>query len=747
MTNRRSLSWRLFLLLVSAVALRAVPGFGESAPQAAQADEDKEGWFAEVRATKRVAALRIEEVITIDGRLDEPAWELAEPAADFYQQAPEEGAPTTEPTDVRFLYDDANLYVGGFLYDSEMAKVVIDELKRDFNYRQGEGFCLVLDTFHDKRNTVSFMTNPGGAKRDIQTYDEGRQLNQDWDAVWYLKAGRFEGGWTVEMAIPFKSLRFFGGDGEQEWGLQIMRMIRHKNEITMWSPVPRQFTQFRNAYHGVLTGIRHADPGRDFWIKPFVIDSVEKGFEDDGKGWSNEPDGGLDLKYGLASSLTLDASWRTDFAQVEADAQQINLTRFSLFFPERREFFLENQGSFQVGDLGRGGEGGGDDPFLLPFFSRRIGLREGQPVPILAGGRVTGKTGRYGVGLLNMQSREHEGIPGANHTAVRLTREIMQNSAVGAYYFGRESSDEDGYNRVAGADVRLNFRRTIDVDGYVLHSSSRTEEGDPWAGRGAFRWNADLYTTRFSYTHIGEGYRNDLGFTPRRDVGITTWEFERNLRPKSAERWVRQFTIGTEGSLYTETDFDRQLSRLIRIDFSTEFQDGGRFGIDYDRIFELLEEPFEIHENIAIPVGIYGFNQANISYNSDPSKWLSGRVGYKTGGFWDGDIRGWNGSVRVRTSEHLATEVSYQRNEVDLPEGGFNTDLAALRVDYSFTTTMFLNAFIQYNSVANGWLSNIRFNFIHRPLSDIFFVYNEIRTTDEPTERAFIVKFTYRIGF
>ncbi len=722
----------------------ASPTVSSVASGAAQASEDKERWFAEVRAKKEVPALRIEHPIVIDGKLEEPGWSAAEPARDFYQQVPDEGALTTEATEVRFLYDEDNLYVGALLFDADVDKMVVNELTRDFSYRNGDAFSLVLDTFHDKRNTVSFATNPAGAKRDLQTYDEGRQTNADWDAVWYVKTGSFEAGWTVEMAIPFKSLRFFQPEAAREWGLQVMRIIRRKNEITMWSPVARQFNEFRNSYHGVLTHIEGVRPGRDASIKPFVLGGAESGLGDD-DAWSNHADGGLDLKYGLASSLTLDASWRTDFAQVEADAQQVNLTRFSLSFPEKREFFLENQGSFQVGDLGR--QGGGDGPLLLPFFSRRIGLRDGEPIPILAGARVTGKTGRLGVGLLNMQTNDHDGIPGANYTAIRLSREIRRNSAVGAYYFGRESRDAEGHTRVAGADVRLNFNRTIDVDAFVLRSSTRDEEGDPWAGRGAFRWTSDLYTTRLAFTHIGEGYRNDLGFAPRRGVGITTWELERNLRPKNVERLVRQFTIGTEGSLYSQTNFDSWLSRNVRFDFSTEFQDGGRFGIDYDRIFEVLEEPFEIHDGISIPTGTYRFDQIVINYFSDSSKWLSGSVRYTAGGFWDGDISGWRGGLRARASEHLAAELSYERNSVDLASGGFDTDLAALRVDYSFTTNMFLNAFIQYNSVADAWFSNVRFNFIHRPLSDVFLVYNEVRPGEGPTARAFTVKYTYRIGF
>ena len=328
-------------------------------------DDDKERWFAEVRSSKRVSATITESPIAIDGQLDELAWDLADLAAGFYQQVPDEGAPATEATEARFLYDADNLYVGVRLYESAIDRLITNELKRDFTADEGDVFSLVLDTFHDGRNSVAFATNPSGAKLDLQAYDEGRLSNENWDAVWHVSTGRFEGGWTVEMALPFKSLRFFESAESQEWGLQMMRLIRRKNEVTMWSPVARQFNEFRNSYHGLLAGIRQVRPGRDFWIKPFVTSSVHGTSGGQHGVWSNDPDGGLDLKYGIASSLTLDASWRTDFAQVEADTQQINLTRFSLFFPEQREFFLENQGSFQVGDLGR--QGGGDEPVLVPF--------------------------------------------------------------------------------------------------------------------------------------------------------------------------------------------------------------------------------------------------------------------------------------------------------------------------------------------------------------------------------------------
>ena len=292
----------------------------------------------------------------------------------------------------------------------------------------------------------------------------------------------------------------------------------------------------------------------------------------------------------------------------------------------------------------------------------------------------------------------------------------------------------------------MSFRRTIDLDAFVLRSESRQESGDPWAGRAAFRWTPDLYTARLAYTHVGSGYRNDLGFVPRRGVGITTWEFERNLRPVSIERHVRQLTIGTEGSLYTDAGLNRWLSRDIRFDFSVEFQDGGRLGVDYDRIFEDLDEDFEIDDGITVSPGTYRFDQVDVTYLSDPSRQLSGSVGVKLGQFWNGDITEWRVSARTRTSEHLAAELSYERSVIQLPAGTLKTALVGVRMDYSFTTTTFLSAYVQYNSLAEAWFSNVRFNLIHRPLSDIFVVYNELRPTDGTTDHVLTLKYTHRLG-
>ena len=706
-------------------------------------DIDYEG----IRASKRVVAVRVDHPIIVDGRLDEEAWHHAVPAVDFYQQQPDEGALATEPSEVCFLYDQEYLYIGGTFYDSEPVHgPITNELKRDFSgARDGDFITVVLDTFHDERNATNFMTNPAGALRDSQSYDDGRQINANWDGVWFIKTARFARGWAMEMAVPFKTLRFPDRD-TQLWGLNILRVIRRKNEITFWSPVPRQFTQFKVSYAGVLEGISGVRPGRNLRIKPFAISDASRGVRPGKDGWSADADAGIDLKYGL-DALTLDATYRTDFSQVEADEQQINLTRFSLFFAEKREFFLENQGAFRVGDqAGSGFADGGRRPNLLPFFSRRIGLSGGgQPIPIFGGLRLTGKQGHYGLGLLFMGTEATEAQPSQRFTALRLGRDLGAGSSVGAFYFGREGSGD--HNRVGGADLHLNFNRTRDLDLFFLKSSTPGKSGRDRAGRAAVNVVENLYTARLSYTNIAQNYQNDLGFVGRDNVALLAWEFEQNIRPRATQRVVRTFTVGGEGDFIADSGHERLISRVARHDYSAEFADGGRFGLDFDWNYEYLAEPFEISAGVFIPAGVYRFWQANPSYSSDRSRWLSGNASLTLGEFWSGNIRGANTGVRVRFNEHMAISGSYGQNHVTLQEADFTTKLARLRVDNSFSTRMFLNGFVQYNSASRAWLSNIRFNLMHRPLSDIFVVFNETRAKGREPVRAFIVKYTHLISF
>ncbi|HSL23927.1 MAG TPA: DUF5916 domain-containing protein [Vicinamibacterales bacterium] len=695
-----------------------------------------------IRASKRVAALRIDEPIVIDGVLDEPAWERAEPATDFYQQQPVEFQPSTRRAEVRFLYTSSTLYVGAMLHDEAPQRVIVNDLKRDFGGRDTDSFGVVLDTFHDRRNSYGFLTNPGGAQRETQAYDNGRRADANWHGIWWARTRIVAEGWVVEMAIPFKTLRF-PDRPTQEWGLNLVRIVRRDNETTTWAPVPRQFTHYNVAYAGVLTGISGVERGRQLQVKPFLTGQAGHGATA-GDGWSGDGDGGFDLKWGITSSMTLDGTYRTDFSQVEADEQQINLTRFGLFFPEKREFFLESPANFQIGIVERDDEEPRRD--LLPFFSRRIGLSsDGQPIPVLGGLRLTGRAGRNGVGILTMQTREFVGDPGANFTALRVTREVSSTIAAGAFYFGRESSGPDAFNRVAGADLRYQPSRTLEFEAFAMRSGTDGAPGD-WAGRAGLRLDNPAHRARAGFLHVGDAFRHDVGFVRRRGIGTWFGTYARVFRPRSTSTSILEHSLGADVELTTDDRYGEVLTQVAGLNYGVVFSDGGELNAGITSTRERLASPFDIGAAVTVVPGDYRFEDATISYQSNKSAVISGNVQALVGEFWSGSRQNATGGLRVRVNRHLAASVTGGRTDIRLREGSFHPTLLGLRLDCSFTPRMFLNAFVQYNGESDVWLSNVRFNLIHRPLSDIYIVWNETRIGGL-SQRTFLFKYTHLIAF
>ncbi|MCI0435602.1 MAG: carbohydrate binding family 9 domain-containing protein, partial [Gemmatimonadetes bacterium] len=403
-------------------------------PRVAAAQAGGDTRSAENRGARRNAEGRLELIATraqspirIDGVLDEPVWQSGEAATGFVQAEPREGQPASERTEVRIAFDDANLYIAARLFDTEPDRIVVNDIRKDFRAEDQDAFELILDTFNDHRNGYVFRTNAEGARGDQQVANEGREVNASWDAVWYVSTQQTPEGWTAEFAIPFRALRFHDGatDG-MVWGINFSRRIRRRNEVSFWSPVPRAYNLNRVSLAGTLAGLPQAAGGRDLRIKPYAAARTIR--ETGGSRFTENGDAGLDLKYGIAEGLTLDFTLNPDFAQVEVDEQQVNLTQFSQFFPEKREFFLENSGVFYVGDAARNNRvflTPTPDEDLLLFFSRRIGLTpSGREIPILAGARITGQAAGFVVGGLTMQTREDQGLPANHYSVVRLRRNI-----------------------------------------------------------------------------------------------------------------------------------------------------------------------------------------------------------------------------------------------------------------------------------------------------------------------------------
>jgi hypothetical protein len=692
-----------------------------------------------VRASKRLVAVRMAEPIEVDGVLDEPAWRLAEPATDFLQQFPDEFAPATERSEIRFLYDADMLYVGGMLYDQEPHRLVINELRRDFDSFFSDSVAIIIDTFLDERTGYGFWVSPGGARRDVQAFDNGRRNDANWDGVWLSHAVVLEDGWSFELAIPFKTLRFPAAD-TQEWGLNLLRIINRKNEFALWSPVPREFSHYSVSFAGRLTGIEQVARGRDLRVTPFTTARFDNGTTA-APGWGGEGDGGVDVKWGLTSSMLLDASYRTDFSQVEVDTQQINLTRFSLFFPEKRQFFLESPARFQVGLAAV--ESQRRD--LVPFFSRRIGLSEGQPIPVIGGLRLTGQAGRQGIGLLTMQTDESEAGPGANFTVARLTRQATNTTSVGAFYLGRETTGSGDFNRVGGLEVRFAPRRALEVEAFAMRSATTGAAGD-WAGRTSMRVDTNAHRARLGLVHVGDAFRHDLGFVRRRGIATGFGGYDRILRPADPGALVREQSFGVSLDATVNDRYTRLLTRVGSATYGLSFRDGGVFSVSANSTHEQLDVPFTVGSDLLIAAGDYTFETVTADYRSNRSAAVSGSLGIEAGEFWNGTQRIANGSVRFRLSEHVAASATLARNSIELPQGSFAAGLAGLRLDWSFTPAMSLNAFVQYNGETDSWLSNTRFNLIHRPLSDIYIVWNEARSPTD-TRRAVMLKYTHLVAF
>jgi hypothetical protein len=695
-----------------------------------------------IRASKRIQAVRTNQPIRLDGVLDEPAWELAPVATDFYQQQPAEFELATRRTEVRFLYDDEMLYVGAMLYEPEPERLITNELKRDFGGSSGDGFGLIIDTFQDRQNAYGFLTNPGGAQRDSLGYDNGRRNDANWHGVWFVRTRVHPDGWSLEYAIPFRTLRF-PETPIQQWGMNMVRWARQLNETSTWSPVPRQFSHYNVAYAGTLAGIADAQPGRNVQIKPFLTGSARRESAT-GNPWNGNGDGGVDLKWGITSSLLLDATWRTDFSQVEADEQQINLTRFSLFFPEKREFFLESPSAFQIGLV----ENNSDPPRreLLPFFSRRIGLSAaGQPIPVVGGLRLTGRAGRHTIGLMTMRTEDVEDTPGETFLAARVARALTPTTSASAFYFGREASGANPFNRVVGGELRMRPRRTVDLETFAMHSST-ANQGGGWAGRGSLRVDANAHRMRVGYVHVADTFRHDLGFVPRRGIGTVFSSYSRVLRPSNPASSVREYTLTGQYETTVDARFTSALTRTGGLQFGTQFADTATLSAWVNTTYERLGRSFGIGPALTIAPGIYQFEDAGISFNSNRSATLSGGAELSGGEFWTGRQRTASASMRYRFNAHLAASASISRSTVRLPEGSFTGDLMGLRLDWSFTPRMFLNAYIQYNGEADTWLSNIRYNLVHRPLSDIYVVWNETRASGG-TRRALLLKYTHLIAF
>jgi hypothetical protein len=720
-----------------------------------------------------VRAVRLDGPLDVDGRLDEPVYADVPPLTGNIQSIPDEGEPATELTEYWITYDEDNIYVSARVHEEvPESEWTANEMRRDANQiGNNDNIGLSFDTYYDRRNGYFFYTNPLGAMVDIQFTNEGSP-NFDWNTVFDIRTGRFEGGWTAEIKVPFKSIRYQPGR-QQLWGVQLRRSIRRKNEWSHLTAVSRAAAGsigrngiMRMSRAATLVGLEVPPTGLSLDVKGYGIGSLTTDYSLSPV-LENEPDydAGVDVKWGVTQNLALDLTYNTDFAQVEVDEQQVNLTRFSLSFPEKREFFLESRGifSFPAPSAGGGGGGGGGGTAPQLFYSRRIGLQGSTPVPILGGGRLTGKIGPLDVGALSIQTDEVTRTDSlgnvtrladlTNFTVVRVRADVLARSNLGALFARRSNSLlAAGSNETYGADALFAFFDDLYISGYYARTQTRGISSNNQSYQGRLNWDGDEQGFSVSHLLVEDDFSPEVGLVRRSGFRQTQVNVRASPRPPQIPM-IRQVTVEASADYltnaqqgYTET---RDLSGRVMIEFENSDQLSGSYSESYERLIS-----DERITGATIPAGSYSFHVGEASFSFGPQRFFSGSVSARHGGFYDGTLTsvGFNRG-RVEVFPQLSLEPSVSHNWVRLPGRSFNTMLAATRISYTFTPRMFLSALVQYNSAADRISANARLRWEYRPGSELFLVYTEERDTfdferlPELSNRGLVIKATSLVRF
>jgi hypothetical protein len=711
--------------------------------------------LASAPAEPSLAALRVREPVRVDGLLDEPGWSLAGAATAFRQREPKEGEPASEATEVRVLHDDETLYVGVRALDREPDRVIARVLQRDRILQAGldnivrwtgdDGVAVLLDPFHDHRNAFVFATNPNGAEYEALVTDESPFYNADWRAVWRVAARRTPDGWAAEIAIPFRSLRYPAGDGRQPWGFNVERFVRRKSEQALWTGWSRaEGGLHRVSRAGHLVGLSGLPrPRLNLEVKPYGLVGASRERQDDGSApRETTASVGGDLKWEVASGLVLDGTVNPDFAQVESDDQIVNLTRFDLFLPEKREFFLENAGVFEFGTRGFFEP----PPFLL-FFSRQIGIKEDEgEVPVMGGVRLSGRAGRQTVGFLSLLQDEAFGDPRTSFNVLRVKRDFGANGFIGGMLTDRRtrvSGETDG-----GADFSVWPTRRLNVTGFAaLTSATGDRELD-----GAYRLGAEYRSSKVyvqgQHLVIGPDAETGMGFVTRTDIRRTDGFAVLTLRP--GRLGVREIETFAGGDWITRTTGEEQDGYGF-VGAGLRLESGDQASAMVIDGFTQLDEAFDLADRVPVPVGRYDLRQLQVFVDSTPSRPVSLSAMGTLARQWDGRVDSLQVALRVALGSHFEAGPTWTLSRADLPGGAFTAHVLSLRLGWAFSTRLFARAYVQYNSLDEKWITNLRLNFIHRPGSDIYVVFNDDQGEEGApgrlVSRGFAVKGSWLIRF
>ena len=732
-----------------------------------------------VGGARRMSAARVSEGLSAANWRDPLVWGDAEVISNFIQSWPLEGAPASEHTEVRVAYDEEAIYVGAWLYDSEPSQIVVGEQRRDANLTRFDAFLLILDTYHDRENGFVFATNPGGIEHDGQVIDEGRQtgrgrggargnrgrqqggaqggFNVNWDGSWTVSTDRDDRGWYAFFRIPFSTLRY-GAGSEQEWGVNFGRYIGRKNEQVYWAPLPRQDNLYRVSYAGVL-GELNVPAQRLITFTPYALSSAQK-VPATGPEVDYPFEVGADAKIGITPALSLDLTVNTDFAQVEVDNEQVDLTRFSLFFPEKRPFFLENAGRFAVGN----------NQSAQMFFSRRIGIGEdGAPVPIEWGSRLSGRVADLDVGLIHMRTEAVEGGPTGNgYTVARLARELPNRSGVGVMFTERSTiGDANDHGRTLAVDTNIGIGEFFNFTG-VLGATSSSVPGEASLSDAreaiilAASYRDSDWQLTGSYDRIGANFNPEVGFLRRSDFQQVSGTVRRNIRVPGVD-WLRELRPHTSYSTSYGLENGLRETATWHLDLHLVWEDGALLSPATDWIYDGLTDPLRLATGVndegdrtfvEVAPGEYSgwlFNPRYTTSTQAPVVW---NTILSIGQFFSGTRKGGSTTLSFQLGGALAGALGLEYNRIELPgpEGKFDATLLSSRVGYSFSPTLYIQSLVQYNTQTAVWSGNLRFGWVDTAGTGLFIVFNERQSerlaglTEGLLERTVSIKFSRQLN-
>ncbi len=701
-------------------------------------------------------AYQAESTPIIDGDvLNDPAWELIPAITTFTQKTPDEGEPISERTVVKIMYSKKYLFVSAVAFDNDPNQIVISDTRRDASLNNSDSFSFIIDTFKDYQTGYLFGTNPSGIEYDAQitgggesgsisrrfSIGSGSGFNINWDAVWEVKTTKGDYGWSAEFSIPFNTLKY-KNDKDQSWGINFERVIARKKEESHWSPISRQFTMNRLISAGTLTDI-NVPNSKNIKIMPYGLGqkNINTG---ETSSTSNDQSFGIDAKMSVGSSMNLDLTYNTDFAQVEADEQQINLDRFSLFFPEKRAFFLENAGLFSVGS-----GGGRSGPDIEMFFSRRIGVgSEGSPVPIIGGCRLTGTFTGMKVGILSMLTDEVKGVTDKNNYSVlRLKKELPNRTHVGGMYTALDHGGQNGYlNQSYAIDAQLGIGELSKIVAFSgLTRTPDLNNDSAYAYRIEAARDTKEISSSISYAEVGANFNPEMGYLQRENYRKWSARVFTRFRPEN-KYGILELRPHVDFKGYWKLN-GFQESGKWHIDNHLEFRSGFEIHTGVNLVKEGVLESFEIPDGVSVSKGTYNDKEIQIMIMTNNAKPISFSSMNRVGGFFGGDRLNMTPTMRIRYKDRFTSEFSSNYNQVKIPDGKFTTNLIRARITYAFTPKIYIQSLLQYNNQSDIWSMNWRFIWQQSAATGLYIVYNQTQDYDgipiASSTKSFVVKYSY----